>query len=92
MSKNQKFFVAANIVGATTVHAENIEEAQKKALKIFSKRYTLQKLPAGVMVFDPANPPSHFEAIPNPNSDFAPVPTPEAAPVSDTVAAPDAGV
>lgn len=88
MSKNQKFFVAANIVGATTVHAENIEEAQKKALKIFSKRYTLQKLPAGVMVFDPANPPSHFEAIPNPNpnSDFAPVSTPEA------VATPDAGV
>jgi hypothetical protein len=84
MKKTQEFFVAANIVGATTVHAENIEEAQKKALKIFSKRYTLQKLPAGVMVFDPANPPPHFNAIPNPNSDFAPVPTPEAAPASET--------
>ena len=42
MKKTQEFFVAANIVGATTVHAENIEEAQKKALKIFSKRYTLK--------------------------------------------------
>jgi hypothetical protein len=48
----KKYYIAANILGAIEVRADSPEQAQEKASKLLSKRFTLQPKPTGLWVFE----------------------------------------